>query len=263
MLLLGLARFRENPDADVYFTEIEEQLRSMLIKYGPIRRRHHPEYPFWRLTNDKLWVVDADSEMTSRLQHDDPKLSELKSKRARGRFPLWLRRLLVNSPALSDIIVQRLLNAHFPHNMHLQILEDIGYKIAGTESALLIPQSFREKMMLAYMSRCALSGFSVSINSCIYGLDIVFLHWIQSGGTLTVDNAIVANHLYAVLFDAGILTLDHEYKLQMSSDAKSTQAIPHWAYPVGRTINLPKNKSCWPAGGNIAWHNKQVFKQAV
>ena len=45
---------------EIPFAEVSRDLTELLKEFGPSRKSHHPEYPFWRLQNDGVWVVTAD-----------------------------------------------------------------------------------------------------------------------------------------------------------------------------------------------------------
>ena len=64
----------------------EKDLMTLLKEFGPPRQSHHPEYPFWRLQNDGVWVVHADGKLKPRAGNTNPLKSELIAHDARGGF---------------------------------------------------------------------------------------------------------------------------------------------------------------------------------
>jgi hypothetical protein len=48
------------------FEGIEDELRHLLVQYGPPRKSVHPEYPFWRLQSYGLWQVEGGSALSRR-----------------------------------------------------------------------------------------------------------------------------------------------------------------------------------------------------
>jgi putative restriction endonuclease len=87
LLLLALKGVHDGAPSFVDFNTIERPLRDLLRQFGPGRVHLHPEYPFWRLQNDGLWVVlDAES-FPARQSNTDPPISALRSHHAQGGFP--------------------------------------------------------------------------------------------------------------------------------------------------------------------------------
>src|SRR5262249_28419328 len=59
LVLYALARWSRGVQPDVPFADVDRDLTPLLREFGPPRRRLHPEYPFWYLRNDGVWVVQA------------------------------------------------------------------------------------------------------------------------------------------------------------------------------------------------------------
>jgi putative restriction endonuclease len=73
-------------EQDLPFRELEPDLTALLKEFGPPRQSYHPEYPFWRLQNDRVWAVRADAPLAPRQGNTDPLKSELLPHDARGNF---------------------------------------------------------------------------------------------------------------------------------------------------------------------------------
>ena len=54
-----MGRWSRGDAADIPFKEADGELTALLKEFGPPRRSFHPEYPFWRLQNDGVWVVHS------------------------------------------------------------------------------------------------------------------------------------------------------------------------------------------------------------
>jgi putative restriction endonuclease len=59
LVLYALGRWSRGEPADIPFTQVDADLTGLLKEFGPPRQSYHPEYPFWRLQNDGVWVVHA------------------------------------------------------------------------------------------------------------------------------------------------------------------------------------------------------------
>src|SRR5262245_4015435 len=77
LVLLSLARLTQGKERLESFENLEGPLQRLLEQFGPYRRRVHPEYPFWRLQNDRLWEVPNGSSLARRKSNTDPPKSEL------------------------------------------------------------------------------------------------------------------------------------------------------------------------------------------
>ena len=65
LLLLVLARCARGEGREVAYRDIDQPLFDLLREFGPSRRSTHPEYPFWHLQSDGIWVV-RDAELLER-----------------------------------------------------------------------------------------------------------------------------------------------------------------------------------------------------
>ncbi|MBK7048066.1 MAG: hypothetical protein IPH48_16490 [bacterium] len=65
LLLLVLARCARGEGREVAYREIDQPLFDLLREFGPSRKSTHPEYPFWHLQSDGIWVV-RDAELLER-----------------------------------------------------------------------------------------------------------------------------------------------------------------------------------------------------
>jgi predicted restriction endonuclease len=57
LLLYALGRLVNAEQRLIPFAEVDVDLRSLLLEFGPERKAYHPEYPFWRLQNDGIWEL--------------------------------------------------------------------------------------------------------------------------------------------------------------------------------------------------------------
>jgi len=87
LVLYGLAHLARGEADAIAFRDVAPKLTGLLKEFGPTRRLYHPEYPFWRLQNDGVWVVDnADQLQRHTGQTDIPK-RELLNKDAQAHVP--------------------------------------------------------------------------------------------------------------------------------------------------------------------------------
>src|SRR5215213_7247598 len=72
LVLYALGRWSRGEMTDIPFREVDADLTGLLKEFGPSRKLHHAEYPFWRLQNDGVWAVHASGELTPRQGSTDP-----------------------------------------------------------------------------------------------------------------------------------------------------------------------------------------------
>jgi len=93
LILWILARLQRGEQSIASFAEIDQPLKTLLQDFGPSRKSYHPEYPFWHLQSDGLWVIperevlDRDLENRNRLAGDTAELLPNLS-RSEGNGPI-------------------------------------------------------------------------------------------------------------------------------------------------------------------------------
>lgn len=68
-----------------YGTEVHAQLLSLLERFGPDRKEHYPNMPFWRLKGDGFWDLE-NSELCSTTGSKQPPVKELVEHKVAGGF---------------------------------------------------------------------------------------------------------------------------------------------------------------------------------
>lgn len=105
LLLMALARCSRGEERLIPFEEVNAKLTQLLREFGPARKSYHPEYPFWRLQNDGIWVVTDADRLETRQANTDAKKSELLKHNVHGGFkPELYEALRDDSALISDIV---------------------------------------------------------------------------------------------------------------------------------------------------------------
>jgi putative restriction endonuclease len=129
LILYALGRWQRGERSEVPFADVAQDVGELLREFGSPRQSYHPEYPFWRLQADGLWIVESDAPVEPRKGQTDAKKSELLKHKARGGFVGPVRAALDLDPSLAGDIAQRLLDAHFPDSVHGDILDAVGLSL--------------------------------------------------------------------------------------------------------------------------------------
>jgi putative restriction endonuclease len=270
MLLLALGRFASGEEATP-FSSAEAPLRDLLDDFGPSRARHHPEYPFWRLQNDGIWILDEADGLERRASNSDPTVTSLRAMDPAGRFPDEIADLLRQRPALIGDLARDLLDAHFPSSLHDAVLSAVGVDPdalgASGERRQRRPRdrAFRDAVLRAYGYRCAVCGFETRVGRALVGVDAAHVKWHQAGGEDAVSNGLALCALHHRLLDRGAFTLapvsPREVVVDVSEEAHGGEGFKQWLLDFhGRPLAHPIRRGDRIAEPSAAWHRREVFK---
>ncbi len=164
LVLLALGRWVSGEQGPLRYSDVEDPLRNLLTEFGPPRRSHHPEFPFWYLKNDGVWVVSPEAGYPPRKGHSSPSARQLREAHAAGQFTPTVRLAFEKNPALISTIARQLLDAHFPATTHEDILAAVGLDTDSPFPAKVgRDRAFREAVLVAYGYACAVCGAGVRL----------------------------------------------------------------------------------------------------
>lgn len=259
LALLALGRIQRNEPRLVEFTAIEIQLRDLLRSFGPSRRSYHPEYPFWRLQNDKLWEICADGELEARKSNTDAKVSELRRLRARGGFLPDVDEALRKDQRLASMIAETLLEMTFPSSLHDEVLGAVGLDLHFV--AVERDPEFRRLILRAYEYRCAFCGYDGRLDDAPIGIEAAHVRWHCRNGPSSVDNGIALCSLHHKALDMGALGLTEDLRIMVSGRVnggeRTAAALTTLA---GRHIQGPQPGQPRIDPAHRSWHLENVFK---
>jgi putative restriction endonuclease len=265
LLLLALGELSRGR-SELPFVDCEKKLRDLLREFGPSphqRQSYHPEYPFWRLQNDGLWVVRVDRPVNQRKSNTDIPVTELRDANAIGSFPDDIRRRLSNDSSLLQDTARRLLSANFPESLHQDILDMVGLSLeTSTISVRSRDPSFRPAVLAAYSRRCAVCGLDLRIDDITIGLEAAHIKWYVAGGPNEISNGLALCTLHHKLFDLGAYTLDRELRILVSERVNGTAQFEEVLLRYhGATIARLSRPEYQPQHCHLSWHREQVFKE--
>lgn len=271
LLLWALARFAEGHERMPY-SEVEPQLHRLLINFGPPRKAHHPNYPFWRLQNDGLWTLDGAEDLPTRKSNTDPPVTALRERDPVGRFPEDVAATLRAHPALITDLATDLLDAHFPNSLHDDLLAAVGLDLAALDESSRVESTsrrkrrrdpaFREAVLRAYSYRCAVCGFDARVGHTLVGLDAAHVKWHQAGGPDAVENGLALCVLHHRLLDRGAWTLSTEGTVRVAEEAHGGEAFERWVLAYhDRPVATPVASRQRVAEPHLVWHHTEVFRR--
>jgi len=126
-----------------YGTEVHEQLLNLLERFGPQRKAHYPNMPFWRLKGDGFWDL-KNTEFCSTTGSKQPPVKELVEHNVAGGFDEEHFALLNKNKNLIGSLAQQILEAHFPESIQEESADEIQ-QIRKVRDPL-----FRQQVLRAY-----------------------------------------------------------------------------------------------------------------
>ncbi len=251
LVLLGLSYLVQGRKRLVAFNDIEPDLRSLLTRYGPPRQTYHPNYPYWRLQNDRLWEVTGSDELGS---YADPPTAALR--KTEGGFPEEVFGLLSGDRKTVNSIVRKLLAAHFASSTHQDILQDLGLSETAMPRPSARSSKFRREVIQAYGHRCAICGYDVKIGQGIdLGLEAAHIKWHNAGGPCTVNNGLALCAIHHKAFDLGAIGLDNDLKIVISPQVYgSSGKVSLFTGLAGANIHMPNRLELLPTAAYLHWN---------
>ena len=246
----------------LHFREVDQDLRELLIEFGPSRKRHHPEYPFWRLQNDGIWTVPHDEELTRRASNTDPLKSELLEYNIKAGFTGSVWTVLKEDQALRYDLVRLILDEHFQPSFHADLCNAVGLSLAIPTAEHTRDPDFRANVLRAYSHQCAICGFDLSLGDTSLGLEAAHIQWHNHGGPDEVTNGVALCALHHKMLDKGALHITAEPSLLVSEDVHgSNPHLTRLRKRHGDQIQPPQRETYLPDVEAVKWHRKEVFRE--
>ena len=267
LILWSLARLQRGESRLISFTDLQEPFKKLLREFGPSRKSHHPEYPFWHLQSDGLWVIPEraalDRDLSERSRQNNPPKSVLIRERAHGGFPEGLEARLRPEPQLVNRIAQRILEDNFPPSVHDDILTAVGMPWVQVSSVRRRRDpNFRNLILRIYEHRCAICGWDGVLEDTALAIEAAHMRWHAAGGDDTADNGLCLCTFHHKAFDRGAIGLSEDYRVLVSQHVRGGQGVDQWLFQyVAAPIGPPQYGEEAPSPSNLAWHRREVFRE--
>lgn len=263
LILYALGQLQNNQKQWLDYHIVSEELKKLLIDFGPYRKSYHPEQPFVRLVNDGLWQIKKDdSSSDSFPARSEIKDNWLKKYDASGGFNDDVYNILSSNHNLLREVAETLLDMHFPESIHEDILSAVGLDISYTTSKRSKRDpAFRERILIAYGYSCAVCGFNVRLGQKLVGVEAAHIKWHQAGGPDIETNGIALCSMHHKLYDHGVFTINTDHRLIVSKNAHGSSGLEDWLLRYHREqINRPIEVSYMPHLEFLDWNVREVFK---
>lgn len=262
MLLYALSEYKQGHQRLFRFEdEVDQQVKDLLVQYGPARKAYHPEYPFWRLANEKepFWELINGEECIPRKSNTDPKKSELIKCNVMVGFDVESFRTILANPKLIDDIASRLIQDNFPETLQEELFVRFGFEV-NTSTKSRDPE-FRRKVLRAYNYKCAVCGFDLALDTVPLAIEAAHIKLKQYFGLCEVSNGIALCSIHHKVLDRGAITLDSNFEVKVSPAVTGGEFVERliWDFD-GKSIQLPRDIYQYPSENVIEWHVNEVFK---
>ncbi|CDT81585.1 conserved hypothetical protein [Vibrio coralliirubri] len=262
MLLYALSQYKQGHERLFQFEdEVDNQVKELLVQYGPSRKAYHPEYPFWRLANEKapFWELKNGEECIPRKSNTDPKKSELIKYNVMAGFDASSYQSLISNPELIEKIASKLIQDNFPDTLQEELFVRFGFEV-DTSTKQRDP-NFRKNVLRAYNYRCAVCGFDLTLDTVPVGIEAAHIKWKQYSGACEVSNGVALCSIHHKALDRGVITLDSELTVQVSPAVTGGNMVERliWEFE-NKQISLPRDASLYPDDKMVEWHVREVFK---
>ncbi|HHY0606754.1 TPA: phosphorothioated DNA-binding restriction endonuclease [Vibrio parahaemolyticus] len=262
MLLYALSEYKQGHQRLFRFEdEVDQQVKDLLVQYGPTRKAYHPEYPFWRLANEKepFWELINGEECIPRKSNTDPKKSELIKYNVMAGFDEDSFRTILANPKLIDDIASKIIEDNFPETLQEELFVRFGFEV-DTSTKQRDP-NFRKNVLRAYNYRCAVCGFDLALDAAPVGIEAAHIKWKQYSGPCEVSNGIALCSIHHKALDRGVITFNSELKVMVSPGVTGGAIVERliWEYD-SKSIALPRDRVNYPKDNMIEWHVREVFK---
>lgn len=265
LVLLLIARAARGQTNDLRFAEIDEALARLLRDFGPPRKTVHPEFPFWHLQSDNVWMVREAATLPLKKGGASPTKRTLKDHDASGQVPDELWEVLCQDAPLRAELAHGLLDSFWPDSLHAELLRSVGLDLdlesAGIERTPRDP-AFRQHLLMAYERRCAVCGYDGRLQGNEFALDAAHIRWHCYAGPDTVSNGLLLCSFHHVAFDRGAFGLTPEHHVVISKHLSGGAAVEDWVGRFhGRPILLPREGCDHPSREFVDWHRDEVFRK--
>lgn len=138
--------------------------------------------------------------------------------------------------------------------------ERIGRERTSAVRTRINQDYFRTVLMTNYNGACCLTG--IRIPELLIASHIKPWAVSTERERLLSSNGILLNALHDRAFDRGLITLDDNYRIVVSTHMRHSRENDRWLFSVaGNKIHLPRtgDDSTWPSRDFIHYHNDCVF----
>jgi putative restriction endonuclease len=239
----------------------------LIAEFGPASKTSRAQsaaYPFTRLRSDGIWVLDREVPMDN--------VGPLAAEPVTGRFTPSVEKVLAGDHELVASAARALVDSHFPETVAPDVLNAVGlYPDAVLRAADLVPDpsgatkrrrdpNWRETIIQAWDRQCAFCGFDGQLYGASVGIDAAYIRWFALDGPDDPDNGLALCALHHKLFDHGVLGVDVDLRVHVSTTYTARTSAGRTLYDLHGTRVQARPGTPMPAAEHLRWHRRWVFK---
>jgi putative restriction endonuclease len=262
LVLLVLGQLSATGTSELPWSTAAEKLADLIGDFGPpsgTQRAQSAAYPFTRLRSDGIWTLDHDVPMD--------RVQPLTAHAVVGRLQPELEDAL-RDVNLAAAVARQLVESEFPLTVAPDVLAAVGLDpdtILGAADQVTPRRhrrgSWRSTILQAWDRQCAFCGFDGQLGAATVGVEAAHVRWFTFDGPDEADNGLALCSLHHKLFDCGVLGLDHDLQIRVSSRFTSRTTTGRFVYDLHGQPLRPRLGTPTPASTHIDWHTNEVFKQ--
>jgi putative restriction endonuclease len=165
-----------------------------------------------------------------------------------------------------------LVGSHFPDTIAPDVLSAVGLDPdAVLHAADAVPDpsgsatrrrdpNWRETIMQAWDRQCAFCGFDGQVLGATVGVDAAHVRWFALDGPDEPDNGLALCALHHKLFDRGVLGVDLDLRIQVSTAFTARTTAGRAVYELHGGGLQARPGTAMPAEAHLRWHRRWVFK---
>jgi putative restriction endonuclease len=120
--------------------------------------------------------------------------------------------------------------------------------------------TWREAIIQAWDRQCAFCGFDGQLLGATVGIDAAHVRWFALEGPEDPDNGLALCVLHHKLFDRGVLGVDLDLRIQVSTTFTARTDAGRALYDLGGHLLQARPGTAMPAVEHLGWHRREVFK---
>jgi putative restriction endonuclease len=234
------------------------------------RRTQRPDvrFPFYHLKTSGIWRPFTEdgrlSEHPRQTAYVEMDASFLEAARD-GEFRNALRLILVAKyfEPLERRALYHLMQLQVPSDDEIAQAADLKMPDDAADTGR--QGRFRLDVVAAYNYTCALTGYRVTTIASGSIVDAAHIHQFSNSRNNDPRNGVALCKNAHWLFDAGVWSIDQEYRIVVASacfSESSPDQKPLSAYH-GLQLRLPADQRMWPDPRHLAWHRKHKFQASI
>ena len=269
LMVVALTNILHEGNRWLSFKKSSPILTELLEIYGKPAKKQHPEYPFWRLQNDKIWECSNKEKIVVNKSGDvNPK--QLVSEGVQGAFNQDIYNALIKKPQFILQLINLILENNFEESICSEIrtmlhLDSFSHDAPSSAKKRKRDANFPLDVKKAYGYRCAICDLDCKLGRTEFAIEASHIQWHAFNGPDTVNNGVALCSIHHKAFDRGSITIDFEYKMELSPLFNGTSELSKLMFDKlsGKELRQPRDRKLNPGFSFIEWHRREVFKSKI